>query len=41
VTGFSDPYAEFIVNGVKHKTKTIKKTLNPYWGTTPTTTTIT
>ncbi len=29
--GFSDPYVKLTVNGVTHKSKTIKKTLNPRW----------
>ncbi|ELR24697.1 C2 domain containing protein [Acanthamoeba castellanii str. Neff] len=33
-TGKTDPYVELYVNGVSHKTKTIKKTLTPYWGET-------
>jgi hypothetical protein len=32
--GKSDPYVEIHLNGVTHKTKTIKKTLTPYWGET-------
>jgi len=32
--GTSDPFVEVILNGNKHKTKTIKKTLNPTWGET-------
>jgi hypothetical protein len=31
-TGKSDPYVEIHINGVTHKTKTVKKTLTPYWG---------
>lgn len=32
--GFSDPYALLFLNGEKHKTRTIMKTLNPVWDAT-------